>query len=283
MMPSPKPKRFPPLSFNPTNTNSNTSRPLQGHPRSTSRLEVNHVEVSDRESESDEEEHRPSSFEPLTLSPKKKQQPPPTSPKPSSPHARRQQPHHIPLPPSPDRDSRVNRIRNEDPRKDRDKDQPSPLDRYFTASPARTIFDRPSPSKRSHFGTLHDAGPEFRSSSSSTLNRAESMPTRQGLRDMLLASMDLLLEDHFVTLESHHQAQTRRISHLERSTQDSGLALIQAQADYTALEATVLEDRKKTESLEKELEKERSLRQAQAKDATSLISQLEKQLHSQTR
>jgi chromosome segregation ATPase len=109
------------------------------------------------------------------------------------------------------------------------------------------------------------------------------MPTRHGLRDMLLASMDLLLEDHFVTLESNHQAQTRRISHLERSTQDSGLALIQAQADYAALEATVLEDRKKSESLEKELEKERSLRQAQAKDATSLISQLEKQLHSQTR
>ena len=70
---------------------------------------------------------------------------------------------------------------------------------------------------------------------------------------------------------------------MERSTQDSGLALIQTQADYAALETTVLEDRKKAELLDQELDKEKSLRQAQAKDATSLISQLEKQLHSQTK
>lgn len=277
MMPSPKPKRFPPLSFNPPNV----ARPLQGHPRSTSQLEVNHVEVSDRESESEDEDGEGiGSFQPLTLSPKRTK-PPPTPPKTTSPQARARAPHpaHIPLPPSPDRDSRLNRIRAE--ARDKDRDQPSPLERYFNPSPARAIFDRQSPSKRSHFGTLHEPGPEFRTSASSS--RAESMPTRQGLRDMLLASMDLLLEDHFITLESNHQAQTRRISHLERSTQDSGLALIQAQADYAALETTLMEDRKKTEGLEKELEKERNLRQAQAGDATSLISQLEKQLSAQTK
>jgi hypothetical protein len=291
-MPSPKPKRFPPLSFNPNPILTQASRPLQGHPRSTSQLEINHVDVSDRESESDDDDdgdegERVSSFEPLTLSPRK-MKPPPTPPNPASPHAKSRpqpppaQPQHIPLPPSPDRDSRLNRIR--EPSRDINRDQPSPLERYFAPSPARAIFDRHSPSKRSHFGTPHEPGPEFRNTSTSAAsNRAESMPTRQGLRDMLLASMDLLLEDHFITLESNHQAQTRRISHLERSTQDSGLALIQAQADYAALETTLLEDRKRTEGLEKELEKERSLRQAQATDATSLISQLEKQLHSQTK
>jgi hypothetical protein len=81
--------------------------------------------------------------------------------------------------------------------------------------------------------------------------------------------MDLLLEDHFVTLESNHQAQLRRISHLERSTQDSSLALVQSQKDYTALESTLIEDRARSESLEDELEKERNLRQRQAEDATS--------------
>ena len=247
---------------------------------------MKHVEVSDRESESGSEtegegEGQRSSGS-TALSPRRTK-PPPTPPKPTSPQARRApQPAHIPLPPSPDRDSRLNRIRAE-PR-DRDRDQPSPLERYFAPSPARAIFDRHSPSKRSHFGTQHDPGPEFRNTSTTTSSsRAESMPTRQGLRDMLLASMDLLLEDHFITLESNHQAQTRRISHLERSTQDSSLALVQAQADYAALENTVMEDRRSKEGLEKELEKERNLRQVQAGDATSLISQLEKQLHSQTK
>ena len=100
---------------------------------------------------------------------------------------------------------------------------------------------------------------------------------------MLLASMDLLLEDHFITLESNHQAQTRRISHLERSTQDSSLALVQAQADYTALESTLMENRQRADGLAVELDKERKLRKEQAEDATSLISQLEKQLESQKR
>jgi chromosome segregation ATPase len=137
----------------------------------------------------------------------------------------------------------------------------------------------------SHFGL--STSDSRNGSTSSFFNRESSsqgqggLPSRQGLRDMLLASMDLLLEDHFVTLESNHQSQIRRISHLERSAQDSSMALVQAQKDYTALESTVLQDREKAEHLSKELDNERSLRKAQAEESTSLISQLEKQLHSQ--
>lgn len=99
----------------------------------------------------------------------------------------------------------------------------------------------------------------------------------------MLASIDLLLEDHYTSLEAMHQNQIRRINHLERSAQDASLALVQSQKDYTALEATLLEERDKLVATTTELNHEKQTRQAQAKESTALIAQLENQLSNSKR
>lgn len=94
----------------------------------------------------------------------------------------------------------------------------------------------------------------------------------------MLASIDLLLEDHYTSLDAVHGAQNRRISHLERTSQEASLALIQSQKDYIALESTLLTERDQLASTTNELNIERETRQAQAKESTALIAQLENQL-----
>lgn len=165
-----------------------------------------------------------------------------------------------PLPPSPTRSSSY-----DDP-------QASPLEPYFLPSPAPLRSG--SPSKRSfdfpHLSISRNA--------SALSHNTETLPTRQGLRDVMLASIDLLLEDHYTSLESMHQNQIRRITHLERSAQEASLALVQSQKDYTALEATLLTERENLASTSNELKHEKETRQAQAKESTALIAQLENQL-----
>lgn len=178
----------------------------------------------------------------------------------------------------------------------------SPLEPYFHPSPApapararalapdRTTFGPPppplsagtgastaSPSKRS-FDLPHLA---LSSRNESALSHnTDVLPTRQGLRDVMLASIDLLLEDHYTTLEAMHSNQLRRISHLERSSQDASLGLVQAQRDCTALEQTLLAERDTVTSLRTELQTEKETRRQQAKESTALIAQLENQLGS---
>jgi hypothetical protein len=276
MMPSPK--RFPPLAA--------MNRP--------SREQARPVDRETEEAEEEEAKRYVIHTEPL--SPRKAKLPP-TPPK---GHTRNGSTSaaQVPLPPSPaskdDRQQFTRRERrgeaSDRESSEEERDHPSPLDRYFAPSPAKAIFDRHSPSKRG-FHHIHshlavsDSSSQTQSRNESSLSHragtgagTDTLPSRQGLRDMLLASMDLLLEDHFISFESTHQAQIRRISHLERSTQDSGLALAQSQQDYAALETTLLEDRARIDSLNADLVQERSTRQNQANDATTLISQLENQL-----
>lgn len=270
MMPSPK--RFPPLAV--------TNRPSRG----TSETEARMLEETSRES---------IETEPLCISPRKAK-PPPTPPKGHAAQGSTSAAQ-VPLPPSPASKEDHDRHRYQDRARvaidrgmeeDEERDQASPLERYFAPSPARAAFDRHSPSKRSfnhfqsHLGTSESSLLSRYDSSLSHRATTDTLPSRQGLRDMLLASMDLLLEDHLITLESTHQSQIRRISHLERSTQESSLALAQSQQDYAGLESTLLEDRARLESLNTELVKERSTRQNQANESTALISQLENQLSS---
>jgi len=278
MMPSPK--RFPPLAV--------MNRP------SREQYGAVHNEVEEEEEKEEAEKRDIIQTEPLSP---RKAKPPPTPPK---GHTRNGSTSaaQVPLPPSPaskdDRQQFTRRERrgetSDRESREEERDHPSPLDRYFAPSPARAIFDRHSPSKRgfhhvhSHLA-VSDSSSQTQSRNESSLSHragtgtgTDTLPSRQGLRDMLLASMDLLLEDHFISLESTHRAQIRRISHLERSTQDSSLALAQSQQDYAALETTLLEDRARIDSLNTDLVQERSLRQNQANDATTLISQLENQL-----